>query len=565
MLIRFCFLSFCFCFLRCVVAGAESKPPATKQFEFFEKRIRPVLVEHCYECHSSKSDQLQGGLLLDTREGLRQGGDSGASVDLEVAEDSLLLSALRYEDFEMPPKGQLPEQVIRDFEHWIKMGAPDPRLSKSTVEPKKTTKFDLDEARKSWAFRSPIRHQLPRVADRSWPRNRIDFFILKRLEQRNLAPALVAERRQLARRVSYDLIGLPPSPDAVDRFVAGDSESSYEDMVDELISRPAFGERWARPWLDLARFAEDQAHIVGNNKSLFFPNAYYFRDWVIDSLNHDLAYDEFVKLQLAADLFEPENPNHQAALGFIGLGPKYYNRGRLEVKADEWEDRVDMIGRGLLGLTIACARCHDHKYDPITTEDYYGLAGVFASTEMYNHPLSEAKKGKNGEAKDPNSAIHIVREGTPQNLNVFIRGNVERKGPLVERRMPVVLCSGEPIQLTQGSGRSQLAQAIANAQNPLFARVFVNRIFGQLTGRAIVATPSNFGALGQPPSHPELLDDLSVRFMENGWSLKWLIREIVLSATYRQSSSNPQSKRLDPQNRFLWKNESPPNEYRTMA
>jgi hypothetical protein len=290
-------------------------------------------------------------------------------------------------------------------------------------------------------------------------------------------------------------------------------------------------------WLDLMRFAEDQAHIVGNDRSLCFPNAYLYRDWVIAAFNSDVPFDQFVKLQLAADAITPDDASQQAALGFIGLGPKYYRRNSPEVMAEEWEDRVDVVSRGLLGLTVACARCHDHKFDPIATEDYYALAGVFASTEMFNQPLRGAETdGKSGQAKKVESALHVVRDAKPTDLNVHLRGDVTRKGALVNRRFLSVLSKAEPRRFETGSGRRELAEAIVDRDNPLTARVFVNRVWSLLTGHPLVGTPSNFGLLGQRPTHPELLDDLAVRFMDSGWSIKSLHREIVLSSTYRQSS-----------------------------
>jgi hypothetical protein len=392
----------------------------------------------------------------------------------------------------------------------------------------------------------------------------MDYFVLDKLEQEELQPAHEADRRTWLRRVTFDLIGLPPTPRETAQFLDDDSNSAYEAVIQRLVNSPQFGERWARLWLDVARYAEDQAHIVGDDKSLFYPNAYLYRKWVVDAFNDDMAYDRFISLQLAADLIEPTSDENYASLGFLGLGPKYYDRRRLSVKAEEWEDRVDTVTRGLLGLTVACARCHDHKYDPIATADYYGLAGIFASTEMANRPIEsdnsdgsdaavdDSTKKQKKKDKNPDGAMHVVREGTPQDLNVFIRGDVDRKGPVAPRRFLPVLCSTEPAPFATGSGRRELAAEIASPNNPLTARVFVNRIFGQLTGAPIVATPSNFGSLGEPPTHPELLDDLAFRFVQNGWSLKWLVREITLSTTYRQSSDpSAESLAADPSNRWL--------------
>lgn len=406
-----------------------------------------------------------------------------------------------------------------------------------------------------WSFQQPRRQSPPEVSRPEWVRQPIDAFVLAKLDKANLAPSPEADRRVIIRRLTFDLTGLPPSPEEVESFVADESPDAYEALVERLLASAHFGERWARPWLDLARYAEDQAHIVGSDASLFYPNAYKYRDWVIAALNADMPYDEFLRQQLAADLFSAEDGTHHAALGFIGLGPKYYRRNAPDVMAEEWEDRVDVVTRGLLGLTVACARCHDHKYDPIPTADYYRLAGIFASTEMYNRPLDEdAEPGKNGQAKKPEQSLHIVRDAEPQDLQVHLRGNVDNKGPLVERGFLQVLCDGEPQRFTKGSGRLELAEAIASQDNPLTARVLVNRIWGQVFGGPLVATPSNFGSLGERPTHPELLDDLAVRFMDSGWSIKSLLREMVLSATYRQSSHiESYAQSMDPENRLLWR------------
>ncbi len=512
---------------------AEESALAPSAIEFFEKKIRPVLVERCYECHSQESKELKGGLLLDTREGVLHGGDSGAAVTPGDLEKSLLISAIRYEDFEMPPDGRLPDEVIRDFEAWIRQGAPDPREGPSSAD---SRSIDFAQGRQFWAFQPPQRHAAPAIHNASWAQQPLDAFILARLELQGLQPSSPADRRTLIRRVAFDLVGLPPSPADVEAFVNDKSPAAYAQLVDRLLASPHFGERWARPWLDIARYAEDQAHIVGDDKSLFYPNAYLYRDWVIAALNEDMPYDRFVQLQLAADLMNESE--HLAALGFMGLGPKYYSRGKKEVMAEEWEDRVDVVTRGLLGLTVACARCHDHKFDPIATEDYYALAGVFSSTEMFNRPLDDQRETeKNGQAKKPEDALHIVRDGQVADLHVFVRGNVENEGPVAPRRFLQVLSEGEPEAFTQGSGRLELAQAMANPGNPLAARVLVNRVWGQMFGQPLVATPSNFGALGERPTHPELLDDLSARFMASGWSLKSLLREMALSATYQQASS----------------------------
>ncbi len=527
--------------------------------EFFERKIRPVLVEQCYKCHSSKAKSPKGGLLLDTRERIRHGGDSGPAVVPGDVESSLILDAIRYDLLEMPPDKKLPDPVIADFETWIRMGAPDPReeTTTATAEVASAKTIDLAKAREFWSFQPPKTHPAPEVSDPAWIKRPIDAFVLAKLEQAGLSPSPEADRPTLIRRVTFDLTGLPPSPEEVEAFVADEAPDAYERLVDRLLGSPHYGERWARMWLDVARYGEDQAHIVGNDRSLCYPNAYRYRDWVIQALNDDLPYDRFVILQLAADLVEPTNEADLPALGFLGLGPKYYQRNSPAVMADEWEDRVDVVTRGLQGLTVACARCHDHKFDPIPTSDYYALAGVFASTEMFNRPIGEkVETNKNGQAKKPDDAIHIVRDGKSTDLNVYIRGNVNQKGPVAKRHFLSVLSQDdepEPFARSENeSGRRELARSIARRDNPLTARVLVNRVWSQIFGRPLVGTPSNFGALGEMPTHPELLDDLAVRFMESGWSLKWLQRELVLSATYRQSShADPKTRVVDPENRLL--------------
>ena len=547
--------SYCVLLLSLFVAFASgANADETANIEFFEKKIRPVLVEYCYECHSSSSKAIKGELRLDTRETIRKGGESGTGIVPGDLEQSSIISALKFESVEMPPKGKLSESVIADFEKWIADGAIDPREAESAPAPASKPQIDWKAATEFWSFQHPKRHDLPSFESKEWIQRPIDAFILAKLESEGLYPNDAADRRTLLRRASIDLIGLPPSEQEMQSFLQDESPTAYQVRVEQLLSSARFGERWARVWLDVARYAEDQAHIVGDDKSLFFPNAYLYRNWVVRAFNLDMPYDQFVRLQLAADLMSPDDREHWVALGFIGLGPKYYRRNAPDVMAEEWEDRVDTVTRGLLGVTVACARCHDHKYDPFPTEDYYALAGVFAGTEMLNMPLDESVEAKDGHAKDPDKSMHVIRDQKPRDIKVMIRGNVENEGELVERGFPRALNGGEKITFKNGSGRLELADAIASPINPLTARVIVNRVWGQYFGKPLVGTPSNFGKLGERPSHPELLDDLAVRFMQNGWSLKWLHREIVLSATYQQSSTIDFEKEPnDPANQWLWR------------
>jgi hypothetical protein len=414
--------------------------------------------------------------------------------------------------------------------------------------------IDWRKEQEFWSFRAPVMPPRPQVKNHRWPRQDLDHFVLAKMERKGLTPSPRAERRTLIRRLSYDLTGLPPTAAQVDAFLQDKRADAYARLVDNLISSPAFGERMASLWLPLARYAEDQAHQVGKDTKFFYPNAYKYREWIIDAFNGDLPYDQFVRFQLAADKLGDSATNHLAALGFLGLGPKYYNRNRLEVMADEWEDRVDTVTRTFLGLTVACARCHDHKFEPITREDYYGLAGVFASTRMVNKQTDGAPDKAEKAEQMSATTVHMVEDDKIQDLNVFIRGNVDRKGPLAPRQFIRVLCREEPAKFNEGSGRKELADAIADSENPLTARVMVNRIWGAFFGKPIVASASNFGHSGERPSNPELLDFLAVRFVNDGWSVKKLVREIVLSATYQQNSTgNDHNEALDPQNETLWK------------
>lgn len=356
---------------------------AVADAEFFEAKIRPVLVAHCYECHSTDTNVPKGGLRLDLKETVLKGGDSGPTVVPGKPGEGHLLSALRYEEFEMPPKGRLPDSVIADFERWIQIGAPDPRTD---AVAKTSTAIDYDKARDFWAFRSPVRHEPPVVHDVAWPKNEIDRFVLHRLEENNLKPAEQADRRTLIRRAYFDLLGLPPEPEVVEAFVNDPSESAFEAVVEKLLASPHYGERWGRYWLDLARFAEDQAHTF---KARMYPQGYIYRDWVVQALNDDMPYDQFLKLQIAGDqLNVEEHYRHRAALGLFALGPVYYqdNGEQDKALADEWDDRIDVLMRGTQALTVSCARCHDHKFDPISMADYYGLAGIFASSEYHELP-----------------------------------------------------------------------------------------------------------------------------------------------------------------------------------
>ena len=393
-----------------------------------------------------------------------------------------------------------------------------------TTQAAEPAPIDWAKARQHWSFVPPKAQALPQVKETSWPRERVDRFILASMEAADLTPTREADARTLIRRATFDLTGLPPTPEEVQSFVNDMRPDAYARLVDGLLSRRAFGERMAAMWLNLARYA-------------------------------DLPYDAFVQKQLAVDLIEPQNKADLPALGFLGLGHKLYARGQLDVQAEEWSEQVDTVSQTFLGLTVACARCHDHKFDPITARDYYAMAGVFASMQMVNlRPDGKDEDGKTLADKMDPGTVHIVRDVNPHDLPIYDRGDVKTPGPNVPRGWLQVLSKDEPVKFQQGSGRAELARQITDPTNTLTARVMVNRVWDLLFGKPLVRTPSNFGTTGDKPTHPELLDDLALRFMQNGWSVKRLMRELVLSATYRQGSSGSAANaQLDEANDHFWR------------
>ena len=386
-----------------------------------------------------------------------------------------------------------------------------------------------DSNERHWAFIAPDRPALPAITDSAASDSPIDRFVAARLAERGATVGVPARLETLARRLSYDLIGLPPTFEEIEALVSDESAESIEEVVDRLLASPRFGERWARHWLDVARYADTKGYVFIESRE--YPHAYTFRDWVVQAFNDDVPYDRFVKLQLAADLLGDESD--LPAMGFLTLGRRFLNN-----QHDIIDDRIDVVTRGLMGLTVSCARCHDHKYDPISTVEYYGLYGVFASSD---------------EPGDEPGALRLVDKQKPVDAYVFERGNPSQRGSLAPRKFLATVSRDEPASLTHGSGRLDLAEAIANRENPLTARVWVNRVWRHLFGEGLVSTPSDFGTRSEPPVHQELLDWLAWDFVEHGWSTKRLIRQIVLSRTYRQSSElSPAGELVDPENR-LWR------------
>ena len=741
--------------------------------DFFESKIRPVLVANCYECHSVEAanrGKQKGGLLLDSKDGIRTGGDTGPAVVPGDVSESLLLKALRQEELGMPPTGKLSDEVIADFGRWIETGAVDPREHAAT-ELKSTT----IEASDHWAFMDPQKPDLPTVKDSKWGRSDLDRFILHQLETKNMSPVPPASPGVLVRRIYFNLLGLPPTPQQVDEFLKSSAENhdaAVAKLVDSLLDSPHYGERWGRHWLDVARYAEDQAHTFGVKKRA---NAHQYRDWVIQMFNEDLPFDEFIKFQLAGDLMaEPSEDRFRqfSGLGFLGLGAQYYkNSDKAQAEADELDDTIDTLTRGFMGLTVSCARCHDHKFDPIPTTDYYALAGIFNGRRYSEIPLAaeDEVKSYNDEQKiikdleskhrsylrgigkeegrkklsqvsrylqegwrmvvlktegvkisedefaekvglhpyyvrrfrevlekgrkddlmkrlpelegwhdvevkfDEKPSIETLKvpeeivkladqlqllvddaekafskievekaeeltkarnqedrlnkvmgrmekdqqrllkniwydghaplyasendvhaklldeerktkadrmkaefeelrknatpkypeahaiQGGGEAMQVYIRGNPASKGEWVARGTLEILDDqprpSDPEEAKKLSyTRLDLAEGIASSENPLTARVIVNRVWQWHFGKGLVATSSNFGLLGDRPTHPELLDWLTVNFMKNGWSIKWLHREVLNSATYQLSSEgHAGNEKLDGDNLSRWR------------
>ena len=526
-------------------ANAEDARDVTAGIEFFESQVRPLLVNRCYKCHSAKSDPIEGGLRLDSREAWRRGGDAGAVIVPGKPGASRLLKAVLYQDpiLAMPPDAALPKREIEILRQWIAMGAPDPRTEQT---PTTVRQVDFKTGRQFWSFR-PIRDpRPPRVANPAWSQSPIDRFVLARLEQQQLKPVRRATPRTLIRRAFFDVLGLPPTPRQVQEFLDDNSPDAWPRLVDRLLASPHYGERWGRHWLDVARYADDQLKEEFYYRPL--PHAWRYRDWVVQALNSDLPYDQFVTQQLAGDmLVDSHGPHATTATGFLALGMIYQDDGATPegiavAKAETTDDRVDAVTRGLLGLTVSCARCHDHKFDPIPTEDYYSLAGVFENAKYVE------------DAKVSGYQIHAMVEGDDQDMRVALRGNRLKPGKIAPRRFLQAIAGDDPPRFQQGSGRLELARAIVSSDNPLTARVIANRVWQHYFGRGIVASASNFGMTGERPTHPLLLDWLASRLIESEWSLKTLHREILLSSTYQlDTQNNEHNARVDGDNRWLWR------------
>jgi hypothetical protein len=667
--------------------------------EFFESRIRPVLAARCYACHNSTMKEPKGYLTLDSRDGIMKGGTLGPALVPGKPDDSKLIHAMKYADphLQMPPSGKLSDEIIADFETWIAGGAPDPRVgtagAAASAKRRVVDEAELAKGRQWWAFQAVNVLPPPVSAHASAARTKIDHFVFAKLAEKGLTPSAQAEDRTLIRRAYIDLIGLKPTYGEVEAYAADTSTGKYEKLIEKLLAMPQYGERWGRHWLDVVRYGEDNP---GNITNPPYPHAWRYRDWVIEALNKDLPYDRFVTLQLAADLMPGISRPDMRALGPIALGPQDHKDVRLSIdvigtlQLNDWDERLDTVTRGLLGLSVACARCHDHKFDPIRQLDYARLTSVFASTSRalrpffeidpktetrfmwvyqrmfdlhYTANLLEGDPGSKPEqaerqvrkfrqelrelqaeidqmskeypqiaeyirtvpypgerppeqrnpdgtlkkrepvaddkrvrpadqipnperaqaqdaagggprkridqnalflnsiydagvwwnTSEPDLTFFDVTPGKPRDVPLYRGGNLATPTDPAPRGFPAVLTKGAG-DFMHGSGRLELGEKIFTDAAPLSARVMVNRVWGWHFDRHIVGTPSDFGIQGLPPTHPELLEDLSARFIASGWSLKWLHREIMLSAAYRQAST-PRTREMDvdPTNQLLWR------------
>ena len=644
-------------------AAGDAKPNAAD--EHFNSYVLPILQKHCFECHSHAAGKAKGGLVLDSRGGWVKGGDSGPAIVPGKLDDSLLIQAVRYDDLEMPPAGKLSADEIATLQRWVAAGAHDPRIIDTA---KLQAKVDYAEGRKHWAFQPVAHFAPPAVVDGSWPLDPLDRFVLAELEAHDLKPAADADRYTWLRRVSLDLTGLPPTPEQIADFIVDGSPQAVERVIDRLLASPAFGERWGRHWLDLVGYADQ----IGTANDIFAEHAWRYRDYVIAAFNADKPYDAFIREQLAGDLLPYRSAEQHAsqlvATGFLLLGDlSVVEADKAKLRVDVVDQQLDKLGRAFLGMTLGCARCHDHKFDPISQHDYYALAGILNSTEsvqkaewgIWSMPTTvelpesdstraerlvafeahqtklatlkaerdqlRARKAEieaalkqsppaavaaaapavasaastannasppaSGEAagstdiSPTHATLEKIRQetidrlkkldgeiahaefftparpraftvrdvATPGDMRITIRGDAHALGEPVPRGfLQVVAFRGSPNFTSRESGRRQLADWIASADNPLTARVAVNRVWQKLFGEGLVRSVDYFGKPGQRPTHPQLLDFLAEHFAREGWSFKRLIRAVALSRTYRMSSeTDARSRAADPDNRLL--------------
>jgi len=529
------------------IQAAEEPSSASSDAEkaaFFTDRVEPILKNHCLKCHGAEG-KVRGGLRVDSREGFLKGGDLGPAVELDEPGESLLLEALRYEGLEMPPAGKLADEEIQTITRWIEMGLPWGGEEGSMPLAESHDSADSIAEVESWPFQPIVRPPVPIVKASDWIRDPIDAFLLAKLEAEGLAPAPEADRRTLIRRLSYDLTGLPPSPDEVAAFVADESNDAYERLVDRLLASPHYGEAWGRHWLDLVGYGETNGYERDSAK----PFVWRYRDYVIDAFNHDKPYDRFIHEQLAGDEIAPDSLEAQIATGYYRLGLwDDEPADRPQARYDMLDGIVSNTGHVFLGMTIGCARCHDHKRDPIPQADYYRLLAFFIDmgdqTGLEVHQFGGEEGPK---------VLSVVEKGRAE-PHVLLRGNPYLIGPKVEPGVPSAIDFDDTTFSGESGKRRALAEWLTDRSNPMTARVFANRLWQYHFGRGIVATPNDFGALGEPATHPELLDWLASELMDGDWKIKRMHRMILLSSAYRMSSkASAEGLARDPANQWFWR------------
>jgi mono/diheme cytochrome c family protein len=527
------------------VAGAVEWPLREQAPMDYAGQVKPILTRHCVSCHGQA--KAGGGLRLDTAAAAIKGGKSGSAVIPGHSEESPLIAAIRGEGAteRMPLKrAPLSESEVHLLQDWIDHGAKAIAGERPGVAPTPS----------HWAFIPPVRPVVPEVTRPEWGRNPIDRFVQARLERAGIAPSSEADRATLVRRASLDLVGLPPSPAEVDAFLADPSERAYERAVDRLMASPHFGERWGRVWLDQARYADSNGFAVDAPRSIW-----KYRDWVIAAFNADMPFDQFTIDQIAGDVRPAASLAARIATGFHRNTPLNQEQGidNEQFRIDAIVDRVNTTGTVFLGLTIGCAQCHDHKYDPLTQRDYYRFFAFFNNVDE-----PEIKVVTSAEIKGPRDPVSTAittmvmreRSGEPRPTHIHVGGDFTRKGDRVEPGVPAVLPRLEDSSRGNPPNRLDLARWMVDRRNPLAARVVVNRIWQTYFGRGLVETDNDFGTQGALPSHPELLDWLACELMDRGWRQKEIHRLIVCSATYRQASrGRPDGQSFDPDNRLLWR------------
>jgi len=630
---------------------SQHRGAAASDSDFFEEKVRPILKRNCMICHGEVVQR--SGLDLRGEEAILKGGVRGPAVVPGYAEKSLLYRLITHKEEPAMPMGmdKLGESDIAVIAQWINGLSPKVATAADTIPVRQPGYSITERDRQFWSFIKPARPALPKVGDRRWVQNEVDAFVLSKLEQNGLRPNRAASPGELLRRVYFDLIGLPPSPEESEEFLKNPSDAAYAKVVDRLLASPHYGERWGRHWLDLARYADSGGYEFDYDR----PHAWRYRDYVIKSFNEDKPYDRFIIEQLASDQLDgvdvKANPEALVPTGFVRNGPTVDNANNEETRMDELDDMVTTTSSVFLGLTVGCARCHDHKYDPIPQRDYYRMQAIFfpfqkAEVVMVAKEEEEAYKARNKEidellnpyrqkiaaieepvrqrllnektefhvrlaemssgfegktkeqyrdetakrfARDVKlqpeeieallapedlktrkeiqdgidkinktrpkllpAAMGVTDKDNPDKAYLLKRGDWRNKGEEVQPGLPQVLTGDTNLDLKKR--RRQLAEWIASADNPLTARVAVNRIWQYHFGKGVVRTPSDFGATGDRPSHPELLDWLATEFVKRGWSWKAMHRLVLLSNTYRQSSQfNDQSAARDPENRLLWR------------